>query len=417
MYFKTKGLEKYTKFIESRINKSHVSKEDFQYSNDNKGKITQSYDLTTENMITLLNNSKTFTPDIDTHTNIAFLNFGFYENVSSFVKSLVKKDETTHRAGYKQSESLIFTKRSFYDFKYEFYDQMKKNGLSDNEITNFVILHEIGHSIHGAINKNGSPFINLKTPEANFINTFTKSLADNWHSSDYNIMLRGNNTIAEGFADLYSLIVIDRLYPKEQGSLIINGIHDLREERYINKEFNEPYNTVGSIKQFIEYRDANKIDNLPLFKNYQNIENFIFSTTTNQLYLFLKEQMTPDRTSYDYNEQHKQKGINFFSGVIYESNKLFDKKVYPSTLKTLEHIASQMGLHNDFTQQIKIGLLNNSYIDSPDFFQTGRSEYLKMRSPKIENKSFKERLKVLKSGFSLSSQTNEDTHSNKNKFK
>lgn len=416
MYFKTKGLEKYTKFIESRINKSHVSKEDFQYFNDNKEKITQSYDLKTEDMITLLNNSKTFTPDIDTHTNIAFLNFGFYENVSSFVKSLFKKDETTHRAGYKQSESLIFTKRSFYDPKYEFYDQMKKTGLSDNEITNFVILHEIGHSIHGAINKNGKPFINLKTPEANFINTFTKSLADTWYSSDYNIMLRGNNTIAEGFADLYSLIVIDRLYPKEQGSLIINRIHDLREERYINKEFNEPYNTVGSIKQFIEYRDANKIDNLPLFKNYQNIENFIFSTTTNQLYLFLKDQMTPDRNSYDYVEQHKQKGINFFAGVIYESHRLSDIKIYPSTLKTLEHISSKMGLNNDFTKQIKIELSNNTYIDSHDFFQEGRSEYLKMQKPKMENTSFKERLKSLKNSFSTQAENN-DKLTQKNKFK
>ena len=138
---------------------------------------------------------------------------------------------------------------------------------------NFVLLHEIGHSIHDTLNKNGKPFVNLNSPEANFINSFTQSMSDDWFESPYDIMKRSNNSIAEGFADLYASILVDRLYPKEQSSKIINAV--LKSREYLNKHGNEKYNTFDSIQKFIDYNHQNP----KTLRKYEDIEQYIFKTT------------------------------------------------------------------------------------------------------------------------------------------
>ena len=44
-------------------------------------------------------------------------------------------------------------------------------------------------------------------------------------------MERLNNSIVEGFADLYSLILLDKIYPDNQALKIIEAVKDVRKEK------------------------------------------------------------------------------------------------------------------------------------------------------------------------------------------
>lgn len=260
------------------------------------------------------------------------------------------------------------------------YPLLRTEGLNDGEIMNFVLLHEIGHSIHDTLNKNGKPFVNLNSPEANFINSFTQSMSDDWFESPYDIMKRSNNSIAEGFADLYASILVDRLYPKEQSSKIINAV--LKSREYLNKHGNEKYNTFDSIQKFIDYNHQNP----KTLRKYEDIEQYIFKTTLETAFLSLEKELSI--SLYDNYEEEKQHGINFFAGVIYQSNNLASLNVKSNTLNTLDYMSKHMHLPNSLTEQIKKCLSNRLYDNNLDCFEAGREKYIDMNKPedKKENK-------------------------------
>lgn len=323
--------------------------------------------------------------------------------MDSFKRTITNQD-ISHEVGYSSSKNHIFARRNFLNKGIGLYPLLRTGDLNDGEIMNFVLLHEIGHSIHDTLNKNGKPFVNIKSPEANFINSFTKSMSDDWFESPYDIMRRSNNSIAEGFADLYASILIDRLYPKEQSSKIINAVFKSRE--YLHDHKNEKYNTFGSIQKFIDYNHQNP----KTLRKYEDIEQYIFKTTLETAFLSLEKELSI--SLYDNYEEEKQHGINFFAGVIYQSNNLASHNVKSNTLNTLDYMSKHMNLPNSLTEQIQECLSNRLYENNLDCFEAGREKYIDMNKPedKKENK-VKNGIRIFKRNLS------NDEKSETNRFK
>lgn len=377
MYFRAKGIDKYNKYIENRILSDKFSKQKKIVS----GNIDKKINIKIDTILDFLNqNSNRALPKIKNFIDIYLLNFSTPEYFIDSFKRTITNQDISHEVGYNSSKSHIFARRNFLNKGVGLYPLLRTEGLNDGEIMNFVLLHEIGHSIHDTLNKNGKPFVNLNSPEANFINSFTQSMSDDWFESPYDIMKRSNNSIAEGFADLYASILVDRLYPKEQSSKIINAV--LKSREYLNKHGNEKYNTFDSIQKFIDYNHQNP----KTLRKYEDIEQYIFKTTLETAFLSLEKEL--NISLYDNYEEEKQHGINFFAGVIYQSNNLASLNVKSNTLNTLDYMSKHMHLPNSLTEQIKKCLSNRLYDNNLDCFEAGREKYIDMNKPedKKENK-------------------------------
>ena len=402
MYFKSKGLEKYKEYIENSKNEGIF--EDVILT-DVSLNTQQKIFLNVDVILPFLNKDNgVFLPKHKQDILIKFENFSNFEYFTNKAKRKLTNQHISHEVGYDSSKSHIFARRNFLDKDVGLYPLLKKEGLDDSEIMNFVLLHEIGHSIHDTLNKNGKPFVNLNSPEANFINSFTQSMSDDWFESPYDIMRKSNNSIAEGFADLYASILVDRLYPKEQSSKIINAVFKSRE--YLHDHSNEKYNTFGSIQKFIDYSNQNP----NTLRKYEDIEQYIFKTTLEEAFLSIEKELSI--SLYDNYEEEKQHGINFFAGVIYQSNNLASLNVKSNTLNTLDYMSKHMNLPNSLTEQIKKCLSNRLYDNNLDCFEVGREKYMDMNKPedKKENK-VKNGIRIFKRNLS------NDEKSETNRFK
>lgn len=401
MYFKAKGIDKYNKYIENSMLSDKFSKQKKIVS----GNIDKKINIKIDTILDFLNqNSNRALPEIKNFIDIYLLNFSTPEYFIDSFKRTIKNQDISHEVGYNSSKNHIFARRNFLDKDVGLYPLLRTEDLNDGEIMNFVLLHEIGHSIHDTLNKNGKPFVNLNSPEANFINSFTKSMSDDWFESPYDIMRKSNNSIAEGFADLYASILVDRLYPKEQSSKIINAV--LKSREYLNKHGNEKYNTFDSIQKFIDYNHQNP----KTLRKYEDIEQYIFKTTLETAFLSLEKELSI--SLYDNYEEEKQHGINFFAGVIYQSNNLASHNVKSNTLNTLDYMSKHMNLPNSLTEQIKNCLSNRLYDNNLDCFEAGREQYIDMNKPedKKENK-VKNGIRIFKRNLS------NDEKSETNRFK
>lgn len=379
MHLNTKGLGKFSKYIDKKL-----QQESLKLSKKIKNEQTtnvNNFIISMNDVINILNKKNNYLlPKKDNNILIGFNNFSNFEYTIDSIKRKLTNKNISHEVGYDSSKNHIFARRNFLDKDVGLYPLLRTEGLNDSEIMNFVLLHEIGHSIHDTLNKNGKPFVNLNSPEANFINSFTKSMSDDWFKSPYDIMKRSNNSIAEGFADLYASILVDRLYPKEQSSKIINAVFKSRE--YLHDHKNEKYNTFGSIQKFIDYSNQNP----NTLRKYEDIEQYIFKTTLETAFLSLEKELSI--SLYDNYEEEKQHGINFFAGVIYQSNNLASHNVKSNTLNTLDYMSKHMILPNSLTEQIQECLSNRLYDNNLDCFEAGREKYIDMNKPedKKENK-------------------------------
>lgn len=403
MKFNTKGLKPYLKYMEE-LDEKHIN-----LTSPKKSKIRSQANLIIiqkNDIIDEINKNKTFLPDIDKNILIHFQNFSTIEySINNKINFLLNK--SVMPASYEPSKNLISARRNFLENKTGIYPELKKRNVYDHEIMNFVILHEIGHSIHDTINKNGAPFVNINSPEANFINSFTGALSEEWFSSRHSIIRRTNNSIAEGFADLYSSILISELYPKNQSERIIEAISSSR--KFLADNNNDDYNTYPSIDTLIQH---NKNNPLP-FENYKQIENFIFNTSLKTLYDFLSTEMK--FSNNQLNQREREEGISYFAGVLYESNGLEGKYISPITKHAWSNIINNIGFSNNFTSMVIKE--SNHYIHHEESFNEGRAEYKKIKN-KNSNPNFKSRLKLLKSHF-LSGGNNIEQYSSqpRNKFK
>lgn len=405
MYFKAKGIDSYNKYIEKDIEENRGLRTAIKNKENSESLNEDNIVIIPQTIIQILNNNKiNLVPDLKNNIDISLDNFSKFQYIFDHVKNYIFRKNIEHEIGYNSSQNYIFARKNFLDKNNGLSIFLKNEKISKNDIINFALLHEIGHSIHDTLNKNGKPFINLNSPEANFINSFTKSMSDDWFESPYDIMRKSNNSIAEGFADLYASILVDRLYPKEQSSKIINAVFKSRE--YLHDYRNEKYNTFGSIQKFIDYSNQNP----NTLRKYEDIEQYIFKTTLGEAFLSLEKELSI--SIYDNYEEEKQHGINFFAGVIYQSNNLASHNVKSNTLNTLDYMSKHMILPNSLTEQIQECLSNRLYDNNLDCFEAGREKYIDMNKPedKKENK-VKNGIRIFKRNLS------NDEKSETNRFK
>ena len=407
MKFNTKGLKPYLKYMEG------LDEKNISLTSPKKSKTRPQSNLIViqkNDIIDEINKNKNFLPDIDKNILIHFKNFSTIEySIDNKISTFLKK--SVMPASYEPSKNLISARRNFLENKTGIYPELKKRNLYDHEIMNFVILHEIGHSIHDTINKNGAPFVNLNSPEANFINSFTGSLSEEWFSNHHAIMRKTNNSVAEGFADLYSSIIINELYPKNQSKRIIEAIYSSR--KFLADHNNDDYNTYPSIEALIQ----NNKNNLSPFRNYKEVEDFIFKTSLKTLYNFLATEMdfSNDTLNQREREREREKGISYFAGVLYESHRLEENKITPTTKQTWLNIINNIGFSNNFTNTVIKESIYYPHHEQP--FNEGREEYKKIKN-KNNKLNFKSRVKLLKSHF-LGGGNNIEQYSSqaRNKFK
>jgi len=383
MKFNTKGLKPYLKYMEE------LDEKNIQLTSPKRSKIRSESNIIIHknDIIDEINKNDRFLPDIDKNILIHFQNFSTIEHsINNKINFLLNK--SVMPASYEPSKSLISARRNFLENKTGIYPELKKRNVYDHEIMNFVILHEIGHSIHDTINKNGAPFININSPEANFINSFTGSLTEKWFSNHHSIMRKTNNSVAEGFADLYSSIIINEIYPKHQSERIIESISSSR--KFLAYNNNDDYNTYPSIEALIQ----NNKNNSSPFKNYKEVEDFIFNTSLKTLYDFLATEMALSNNTL--NQREREEGISYFAGVLYESHGLEENKIMPTTKQTWLNIINNIGFSNNFTNTVIKE--SNYYPHHEQSFDEGREEYktIKNENNKLDLKS---RLKLFKSHF------------------
>ncbi|EJP9635951.1 hypothetical protein NZF17_005251, partial [Salmonella enterica] len=95
--------------------------------------------------------------------------------------------------------------------EHEVYKFLLAADCSHEEATNLVLLHEIGHAIHHQLEKHNGYLLEPTTPEASFLNPFF-SFNEECVEKIPTVTAIAYKAITEGFADLYSCIIVDILY-------------------------------------------------------------------------------------------------------------------------------------------------------------------------------------------------------------
>ncbi|KHT17922.1 hypothetical protein [Pectobacterium brasiliense] len=97
------------------------------------------------------------------------------------------------------------------------YDFMLDKGCGSSLASTTILLHEIGHAVHHQTEKLNGEYLDISTPEADFINKFTMFFqGERNHNYMYETDMIIRNATREGYADLYSCILIDKLYSKQR---------------------------------------------------------------------------------------------------------------------------------------------------------------------------------------------------------
>lgn len=291
-----------------------------------------------------------------------------FDNFSLLHSFLGKNNSTESSAGYDYNKKKIYLKKEFYE-GYSLHNRLREKGLSQSEITNFVILHEIGHAIHHQQCISTGRFINLQTKEASFLNNFM-SFKDNWDKNPLSILIHSAfNSISEGFADLYSSIMIDKIYPEQQSEKIIRSLSETRLERYnrntSDKEFYFTFNSLES------YR-LNK--NTTSLNNFSDIQDYIFNTTIKETFRILSDETKLENIDSTY---EKTRGLRYMGGILSEAYNLNTDNVQD----TYKFMRSKYCFENAFTTNIDL-ILDKSFLrtnphllEEQNSFNRGKWDY------------------------------------------
>ncbi|ELY2478051.1 hypothetical protein SMB83_004225 [Cronobacter sakazakii] len=170
---------------------------------------------------------------------------------------------------YQPGTESIYISRSLYKDKnkeineHEVYKYLLAADCRHEEATNLVLLHEIGHAIHHQLEKRDGYLLEPSTPEASFLNPFVKLNGQCVEGIKY-VTCIAHKAITESYADLYSCILIDRLYDSSRSDLIINALHHYRTT---NK--NENYYSYPSIASYLNNRNGRE------FKSFHEIHKYM----------------------------------------------------------------------------------------------------------------------------------------------
>lgn len=337
-------------------------------------------------ILKFINTNKEFTPNLNENIKIKFDDFYWFslikKSMDNFFSNQSKKN---HTAGYNLSNQNIIIHQDFFSNN-SIYNELSNNKLLDSEIINFVILHEIGHCLHHlSLDKN--KIINYDSKESNFINTIMPNFDKTWIVKNHEIMERLNNSIVEGFADLYSLILLDKIYPDNQALKIIEAVKNVREEKQLH--CNDTYHTYTSIEKYIKQRNEMKAN----LNDFHSINQYIFQNTLQEAFSIIEQYTTPSFIESD--SKHKR-DVFLLSGVLYEAYNLKKENVLPDAESVLKYIKENNFLNHNIENNIeKIFDFNSLYPTYNSSFEIGRSEYLSTKNDGVLKNKIKNIKKML----------------------
>jgi hypothetical protein len=353
-----------------------------------------------KSIVTILNDKNgEFLPDIDKTTPIIFYNFSAWSRVKARLNVMFQKPSSKTLFGkvttaYIHETESIYINKNLYteqnkikkNNEHEVFNYMLESGCTSNEATNLILLHEIGHAVHHQLDKRDSNLLESTTQEASFINPFIQfnGRCVNKISSVTDIAYKA---ITEGFADLYSCIIVDKIYDASRADSIINALY-----QYRNSHKNENYYSEQSIDAYLKYRHGGR------FENFNDIYKYISSTVA--------------KTAVENMGRHLKEGseeLGVFIGVV---NKLHGFN-HDNIDKTLESMSKNYPFIDYVVYQAD---KKNSFGTHPNLFAKGciaGDEWIKKRY----NKQFKKKIKGIKNNLSSGSDDFKNTDNKHMKLK
>ncbi|EDY5734556.1 hypothetical protein GQ105_003395 [Salmonella enterica] len=236
--------------------------------------------LNHNDLINFLNdNSKNSFPEINKTVPIVLYDFTTWSNFKirlnlfyhlKHYNALIKPIFTSYQPSI---ESICISISLYEDNKkenevneHEVYKFLLASDCSHEETTNLVLLHEIGHAIHHQLEKHNGYLLEPTTPEASFLNPFV-SFNEECVEKIPTVTAIAYKAITEGFADLYSCIIVDRLYDSSRSDVIINALY-----QYRTSHKSENYYSYPSIESYMSQRNGRD------FNNFDEIYKYMSST-------------------------------------------------------------------------------------------------------------------------------------------
>ncbi|WP_407579546.1 hypothetical protein [Citrobacter koseri] len=230
-------------------------------------------------LFNLLNEENVHFPSIDKTIPIIFYNFSVWTSIKARANVFIQEPNLKTFFGklttsYQSGTESIYISRNLYEAKkkdkgineHEVFKALLASDCSHEEATNLFLLHEIGHAIHHQLEKRNGYLLEPTTPEAAFLNPFVR-FNEEYVDKIPTVTAIAYKAITEGFADLYSCILVDRLYDSSRSDVIIDALH-----QYRTTHKNENYYSYPSIESYMKQRNGRG------FESFDEIYKYMSST-------------------------------------------------------------------------------------------------------------------------------------------
>ena len=288
--------------------------------------------VTINDILQFISTDKVFSYKKDVKINIIFEDFSNFTNTIFKTKKFFKADKTKIKESSWQDES----NNAIHILKSDFNPQLSilsKNlldsGFKLQDVLNFIILHEIGHSIQNnlfsvnkkcfSINKNQfSQFVN----EINFYKGYFQEIGGMPILDSSNISRIFHTTLKESFADLFAIHAIHKIYPLADSKIFIESIIKSRKDL-------QPYE-----KYFTFDLLNNTKETMQIFSSFTQLQNHFESLISQHL----KETIS---SLFKEQNSHVNFVTNHFLGFI---NKKLDLELKDSN-QVSEYITTSYNLN------------------------------------------------------------------------
>jgi len=370
------------KFYIGEINKNEVIRQDVPLVElsevNNSTEIVGLTDL----IINFNKNSNFFTPSIEHKLQIIFANFSIFNKlIDRFRINYLNQDDDF--AMYDSQNKKIFIREVILsnNNQQSIISMYRNAGVSNNDIINIVLLHEIGHSIHHLNYLNTSKVLDtLNNHDINFFNDLISiennlvlNLTKNGENQNLDFTTHIHQSISEGFADLYCINAINKLYSKEQSHKLIDIIKTSRKKRQEQEKEKEQYFTVPSIENYLLNKNNLSIDSFEQLN--KNISKSIGNTAKNIL--------IEASNNTNWKEPQSIRIYNRLLGYFNEKNSL----KFDSSQKTSNYIINKYKVN-----------LNKHFIAEQEYYLEGGSIY--RNRPQIKHDLFSKILTIRESFIS-----------------